>query len=65
MEREALDGLRAEIAQSLPLGSSEVQRLVEEAVFDHVKQRRGMRTSQLEQLKSETRARIAKALEAY
>jgi len=65
LEREALDGLRAEIAQSLPLGSSEVQRLVEEAVFDHVKQRRGMRTSQLEQLKSETRARIAKALEAY
>ncbi|WP_201859367.1 AAA family ATPase [Microvirga soli] len=64
-ERDVLNGLRAEIAHSLPLGSSEVQRLVEEAVFDHVQKRRGTRGVQLESLKAETRERIAKALEAY
>jgi len=64
-ERKALDRLRTEIASALPLGSSEVQRLVEEAVLDHVRRRRATRHTQLERLKDETRSRIAKALEAY
>ncbi|WID94888.1 AAA family ATPase [Bosea vestrisii] len=65
LERSVLRSLRDDVLAALPLGSSEVQRLVEEAVFEHVKRRRGLRSVQFEGLKNETRERILKALEAY
>jgi ABC-type cobalamin/Fe3+-siderophores transport system ATPase subunit len=64
-EAATLRDLRTEVANALPLGSSEVQRLVEEAVFAYLQKRRGQRAAQLEQLKTETRDLILKALEAY
>jgi hypothetical protein len=64
-EAATLRDLRTEVAHALPLGSSEVQRLVEEAVFVYLQKRRGQRATQLEKLKTETRDLILKALEAY
>ncbi|MDD1517599.1 MULTISPECIES: AAA family ATPase [Bradyrhizobium] len=64
-EQITLTSLRREVADALPLGSSEVQRLVEEAVFTYIKRRRTLRSSQLETLKAETREFIVKALESY
>lgn len=64
-EATTLRDLRAEVAHALPLGSSEVQRLVEEAVFAYLQQRRGKRATQLDKLKTETRDLILKALETY
>jgi hypothetical protein len=64
-EAMTLRELRAKVVDALPLGSSEVQRLVEEAVFAYLEKRRGVRATQLETLKTETRDLILKALEAY
>nr|WP_282183958.1 AAA family ATPase [Azospirillum thiophilum] len=64
-EWTTLRKLRKEVMDALPLGSSEVQRLVEEAVFTYLQKRRGLRSAQLETLKADTRELIVKALEAY
>jgi ABC-type cobalamin/Fe3+-siderophores transport system ATPase subunit len=64
-ELTVLRNLREQVVDSLPLGSSEVQRLVEEAVFSFIQKRRALRSTQLDALKIETRELIVKALEAY
>jgi energy-coupling factor transporter ATP-binding protein EcfA2 len=65
VEVNALQELRLQVFQALPLGSSEVQRLVESAVLKYLQNRRGQRSSQLEALKDDARDEIVRALEAY
>lgn len=64
-EETTLSDLRKEVVDALSLGSSEVQRLIEEAVFAYIQKRRGLRALQLETLRGDTRELIVKALEAY
>ncbi|WFU61272.1 AAA family ATPase [Bradyrhizobium brasilense] len=65
LELTALMDLRRKVVDALPLGSSEVERLVEEAVFAYIQKRRGLRATELETLKADTRDLIVRALEAY
>lgn len=64
-ESLALDNLKNEIADALPLGSSEVQRLVQDAVFIYLKNRRGADADRLSKLKAKTRNSIIGALGGY
>jgi hypothetical protein len=64
-ETRALDFLEREVALSLPLGSSEVQRLVQQAVADYLQRRRESSAAQLTNLELETRQLIVNALEGF
>lgn len=61
-EPAALAWFRDQVAEALPLGSTEIQRLVETAVADYLRDRRGERKERIRALRDETRARIARAL---
>lgn len=64
-EELALNLLEREVLDALPLGSSEVQRLVQAAVADYLQQRRDASAAQLVRLQAETRQRIVHALEGF
>lgn len=64
--RVALDRARrrivADVAHSLPIGSTEVQRLVQEAVEEYLRDRRSVTSERLQRLRNDTRAQIIRAL---
>jgi hypothetical protein len=61
-EPAALTWFRDQVAEALPLGSTEIQRVVEDAVADYLRNRRGERQQRITELRASTRARIAAAL---
>jgi hypothetical protein len=64
-QERAIQELRQQILHALPLGSTEVQRLVQSAVFAYLQNRRAMSGARLRALKDATRVDILKALEGY
>ncbi len=65
-EEQAVVGrLEKEVIGELPLGSSEVQRLVQSAVAEYLQKRRSVSALQLERLQDEARRRIVNALEGF
>jgi len=62
-EKTILNKFQSEIVSSLPIGATEVSRLVEEAVADFLIDRRGKPSSKRKDLRQETKKRIIKALE--
>ena len=64
-EARALELLEREVIEALPLGSSEVQRLVQAAVADYLQRRRQASAAQLLSLQGEARQRIVHALEGF
>lgn len=64
-EQSAVGQLEREVVEALPLGSSEVQRLVQGAVAEYLQKRRSTRATQLERLQKEARQRIIDALEGF
>ncbi|MBK3813360.1 ATP-binding protein [Paraburkholderia aspalathi] len=64
-ERDVLHELEQQVVQALPLGSSEVQRLVLKAVAEYMQRRRGSSAMRIEELEGETRRLIIEALEGY
>lgn len=64
-EEKLLSELDRQIDDALPLGSSEVHRLVSDAVSKYLQARRGLGRAKLNELKEETRASILRALESY
>ncbi|CAN7514277.1 AAA family ATPase [Mesorhizobium caraganae] len=61
----ALDALEAEVADALPLGTSQAQRLVLTAVAEFLSERRTATEAQLRELEADARRRIVAALEAF
>lgn len=55
--------LRAQIGKAVPIGSTDVERLIQEAVEDYLVRRRTNPPAVLTQLRDDTRARIVAALE--
>lgn len=62
-ESHLLDAFRRDIAEALPIGSSEAHRLVQEAVALYLKERRDATASRMNRLREQTRARILHILE--
>ena len=66
-DREALRRVHAEVAaqvrRGMPVGSTEVERLVQEAIELYLARRRGTRADAIGQLRLETREMIARAVE--
>ncbi len=57
--------LRAQIGRALPIGSSEVEQLVQDAVETYLIRRRSASQPQLSNLRGETREEIVSALERF
>ncbi len=55
----------AEISATLPIGDTEVQRLVHEAIADYLAERRTATRARIGTLRDATKARILKALRGY
>lgn len=64
-ENRALNLLEREVMDALPLGSSEVQRLVQAAVAEYLQRRRGASAAQLVRLHGAARDSIINALEGF
>lgn len=64
-EQSVVSQLEREVIEALPLGSSEVQRLVQGAVAEYLQKRRSVSALQLERLQAEARQRILDALEGF
>lgn len=64
-EQAVVGQLEREVIEALPLGSSEVQRLVQGAVAEYLQKRRSVSAVQLERLQTEARKRIIDALEGF
>jgi len=64
-EQAVVGQLEREVIEALPLGSSEVQRLVQGAVAEYLQKRRSVSAVQLERLQTEARKRIVDALEGF
>lgn len=64
-EQTVVRRLESEVIGELPLGSSEVQRLVQSAVAEYLQKRRSISALQLERLQDEARQRIVDALEGF
>ncbi|MFC7498449.1 AAA family ATPase [Enterovirga sp. GCM10030262] len=55
--------IREQIAKSLPIGSTDVERLVQEAVEEYLRRREVTRAADLKKLREDTRGKIVAALE--
>lgn len=64
-EQTTVDLLEREVMEALPLGGTEVQRLVQTAVAEFLQKRRTESARQLKQLHGEARQRIINALEGF
>jgi ABC-type cobalamin/Fe3+-siderophores transport system ATPase subunit len=64
-ERLALEELNRQVVEAIPLGSSEVQRLIQEAIYEFLQKRHGASARRLAALKEETRKSIITALGEY
>jgi hypothetical protein len=65
VEEEALKELEQQVSSSLPLGSTEVERIVQKAVAEYLQRRKHESKTGLHILEEETRRSIIKALEGY
>ncbi|WP_127088257.1 AAA family ATPase [Aquabacter cavernae] len=61
--QDARAAIKAQITRALPVGSTEVERIVQEAVELHLAERRTKRPSEISELNAKTRERIIAALE--
>lgn len=61
--RAAMDALRRQVVDALPVGMSEAARLVQEAVADYLVKRRNLAGRPREDLRDETKRRILAVLE--
>lgn len=64
-EEEVIEEFNDEVNDTLPIGNSEVQRLVQEAVGEYIIQKRQTHAAQLKDLRSSTKARIREALQNF
>ncbi|KTT26380.1 hypothetical protein SB14R_03550 [Pseudomonas oryzihabitans] len=64
-EQTVIGQLEREVIDALPLGSSEVQRLVQEAVAEYLERRRSVSATKLARLQRDARQRIIAALEGF
>ncbi|RYG88699.1 MAG: hypothetical protein EON59_03615 [Alphaproteobacteria bacterium] len=64
IDERVLREFEADIATALPVGSSEVHRIVQEAVAEYLQRRRDASSETLKRLRSEAKAGILAALEA-
>ncbi|PJT27204.1 hypothetical protein CN884_02050 [Ochrobactrum sp. 30A/1000/2015] len=64
-EIASLEELDRQVLGALPLGSSEVQRLVQEAVATYLQERKQSSVSRMKSLRQQTKTAIVKALEGY
>lgn len=60
---ETLNRFEKEIANALPIGDTEVQRIVQEAVAEYLQQRERLATHERKELRERTKMRIRSALE--
>ncbi|MEX2697454.1 AAA family ATPase [Rhizobium mongolense] len=67
IEKNALAEVRqilgAQIGKAIPIGNTEVERLIQEAVEQYLVERRGKRPKEMKDLRKDTRDRIVNALE--
>lgn len=63
-DRRILENFELDIASALPVGSSEVHRIVQEAVAEYLRRRRDASSQTLQRLRDETKNEILAALEA-
>ncbi|MGO8489909.1 AAA family ATPase [Rhizobium ruizarguesonis] len=63
-EQRTLDGFKRDITSALPVGSSEVHRIVQEAVAEFLRRRREASSKTLRELRGKAKAEILAALEA-
>lgn len=61
--RAAMDAIRRQVVDALPVGMSEAARLVQEAVADYLVKRRNLAGKQRQDLRDETKRRILAVLE--
>ncbi|MER9882374.1 AAA family ATPase [Mesorhizobium sp. M0118] len=61
--RAAMDAIRRQVVDALPVGMSEAARLVQEAVADYLVNRRNLAGKPREDLRDETKRRILAVLE--
>ncbi|MDH0863141.1 ATP-binding protein [Mitsuaria sp. GD03876] len=61
-DRATLEAFRRDVAEALPVGSSEVHRVAQEALAEYLQQRRQASAQRMQELKGETRLRIVQAL---
>ncbi len=64
-DRRLLDHFRSEVCKALPVGDSEVQRLVQEAVALYLQERESAAPTARRELRSQTRELIRQAMERY
>lgn len=62
-QSRAVDQFNSEIASALPIGTSEAQRLVQEAVADYLQQRSRLPKEQRVRLRASVKSRIVQALQ--
>ncbi|WP_369925657.1 AAA family ATPase [Xanthomonas sp. NCPPB 2632] len=62
LDRDAVEAFRREIASALPIGTSEAQRVVQEAVAEYLQERASMRAEQMSERRAQVRRRIIDAL---
>lgn len=62
-DETVLAAFEAEVSDALPVGSTEVRRLVQEAVADYLRDKRKATDERLQALRGETKMRILAALE--
>ncbi len=62
--KAAMDAIRRQVVDALPVGMSEAARLVQEAVSDYLVKRRDLAGRRREDLRDETKKRILAVLEA-
>jgi hypothetical protein len=61
-ESDAIERFRDHVAKALPIGSSQAQQLIQQAVAEHLRERRTRTAEQLEALNEKTKAAIRAAL---
>jgi AAA domain, putative AbiEii toxin, Type IV TA system len=62
-ERAALESYRRDLAEALPIGSTEAHRVAQEAVADYLEARRSVSQQRADSLRQAAKARIVAALE--
>jgi hypothetical protein len=61
-ERRAVDEFRRDVAAALPVGDTEIHRLVQDAVAEYLRERRAAAGQRLAQLQVDTKRRIVEVL---
>lgn len=64
-EEDVIRKFELDVALALPIGTSEVQRLIQEAVAEYLKERRGATEERMKALRVQTKQSIIKALKGH